>query len=414
MVEATTEASILQFATACTSRGQHLDDLLAVMQRFSEQHPDNEINDKFLLDAYSTLEINLDHSIDSKPDYLFMNPMIQKCFGMQLSIGWQGERAERALRAKIAQGFLDVRAVALAITYCVKNVLSVANTPDTRKADEINSITGCVTWALSFMSYLTSSLFQLHTFLEENPSTDHTALKAHIHKASIANPTLPLILASPPRALLKYLCRSLHGLAHEARMTVTAHPPLRAAFSSIFALLRDNPVPVVSFEKIIAEFDKDAKAIFQSPSSGISDAERKELEKKMLVYADIPEVLYPAVKNMLGRGIEGARKEVEVLELWFREFEWLGYGVEERGISGEEVEGGDGVRRGVVRRGGEKIRVDTIRRLVLGPDAKVKRCTRCCALVEDRPFASRNMAFLQGGRNCLCGDWWMNVESVVD
>lgn len=164
---------------------------------------------------------------------------------------------------------------------------------------------------------------------------------------------------------------------------------------------------VLHFEKILSELDSSIRSAYQSAS--VSDTDRKATEKRMLVGGEVPEVLMPAVRTLLGKGVEGLREEVDVAELHFADFAWLGLGGEgEESRLPDEDEDGDGVGR--LRR--ETVRVDAVRKVVLGPEARVRRCTRCFALMEDKPPATRNVGILQSVRMCLCGDWWMHMESV--
>jgi hypothetical protein len=166
-------------------------------------------------------------------------------------------------------------------------------------------------------------------------------------------------------------------------------------------------VQVLHFEKILSELDSSIRSAYQSAS--VSDTDRKATEKRMLVGGEVPEVLMPAVRTLLGKGVEGLREEVDVAELHFADFAWLGLGGEgEESRLPDEDEDGDGVGR--LRR--ETVRVDAVRKVVLGPEARVRRCTRCFALMEDKPPATRNVGILQSVRMCLCGDWWMHMESV--
>ena len=107
------------------------------MRLFSEQHPERSIDHSFLSEAYRLLDVRLDHAIEHQVEWLFKNSMIQRCLGMQLSLGYYGEQKPRTLCAKIAQGFLDIRAVTLIITHSVKNVLPAAGT-DARKAGSLD------------------------------------------------------------------------------------------------------------------------------------------------------------------------------------------------------------------------------------------------------------------------------------
>jgi len=294
-------------------------------------------------------------------------------------------------------------------------------------ADELHAITGSVGWTMSFMSFVVNELFALSVFLHKDPSTNHTALQSHSKSANsplvshpcpslttltvhLTNaPALPLLLISSSRSLLKYLCRSLHALTHEARSSAPTGPQ-RAAFHALVSTLRESPVPFLHFEKLLAELDTAIRSAYHS--SATSDTDRKATEKRMLIGGEVPEVLMPAVRTLLGKGVEGLREEVDVAELHFTDFAWLELGGEEADGGRWQDEDDDGDGEGVGRLRREEIRVDAVRKVVLRPEARVRRCTRCFALMEDKPPVTRNVGILQSVRLCLCGDWWMHMESV--
>ena len=103
------------------------------MQLFSKQHLGNDLYGNFLSEAYRALDVRLDHAIEPGIDWLFKNVMVQRCLGVQLSLGFSGKQKPCTLSAKIAQGLLDIRAVTLIITYSVKNAIATASA-DARKA----------------------------------------------------------------------------------------------------------------------------------------------------------------------------------------------------------------------------------------------------------------------------------------
>ena len=126
-IEAATEAFVLQFSIACTSLGNHHDDLLAVMQLFSIQHSNvstvsakNNAELVFLNEIYRVLGVNVDHSGDPQPEQLFRNQMIQRCLSMQMSLGYQGEKKHRSLSAKVAWTILNLRFTSLIFTFAFK------------------------------------------------------------------------------------------------------------------------------------------------------------------------------------------------------------------------------------------------------------------------------------------------------
>ena len=152
------------------------------------------------------------------------------------------------------------------------------------------------------------------------------------------------------------------------------------------------------FDKLLADFDTSIKTVYQSSSAPLSAEDRKSIEKQMLIAGHVPDVLAPALKDLLGEGgsVERLREEINVAELYFTDFSWLELGDDDK-----------------ARRWRRENRVDVLRKTVIkkGAKRKLKRCTRCCAIMEDVGDARRgNVAVLQLQRNCLCGGWWMVVD----
>lgn len=138
--EAATEAFTLYYSTACASYGSYQDDLVAAIQAFSRQHPHGNIERNFLGEICRILEVRLDHSMEPQLEYLFKNPMIQRCLSMQLSLGYLGKPKSRSLPAKVAHALLDIRATTIVMT-CTLRSLTGAPNPETdpKKQQEIEA-----------------------------------------------------------------------------------------------------------------------------------------------------------------------------------------------------------------------------------------------------------------------------------
>lgn len=93
------------------------DDLLAVMQLFSNRISDSQVHVElsgsfehvFLSEIYRHLNVNADHSMDPQHDKLFRQTIIQRCLSVQASLGYKGERSHRTLTAKLAWTVLNLR-----------------------------------------------------------------------------------------------------------------------------------------------------------------------------------------------------------------------------------------------------------------------------------------------------------------
>ena len=139
----------------------------------------------------------------------------------------------------------------------------------------------------------------------------------------------------------------------------------------------------------------------------------------------MPSVLMPAVETLLGQMVGALKEEVDVAKLYFMDFSWLELGNDRKTrvwMKGKrldvvrkvivEVADGGGVK-------GERMDSSTVnggrvpgqrQEKRLG-QRRLKRCTRCCAVMEDvgpggGGFAA-NGQVLHMQRNCFCGGWWM-------
>ena len=126
MIEAITEVFVLQFSIASTNHGNQQDDLLAVMQMFLRQHgfeptqsgstANPSVEHTFLSEMYRVLGTNVDYALDSGPELLFKNQMIQRFLSMQVSLSYAGEDKHRSLSAKIAWTILNLKFLATYFT----------------------------------------------------------------------------------------------------------------------------------------------------------------------------------------------------------------------------------------------------------------------------------------------------------
>lgn len=205
------------------------------------------------------------------------------------------------------------------------------------------------------------------------------------------SPALSLILTSFSRCFLKYNCRVLGTLHTESKKY---YPPglKRRAFREVAAILDASPVTVIQFDRMLTIIEHSIRVLYTS--SNTTEMDRQNTEKEMLVSATVPTMLMPVVESFLTKTLDDFRGEVNELELFFTDISWLGLSDDRRSDAWKS----------------EHI-LDAQRKVVLPKEARLRRCTRCCAVMEDvypqRGTASW-MATMQ--RTCYCGDWWLVVD----
>lgn len=133
-------------------------------------------------------------------------------------------------------------------------------------------------------------------------------------------------------------------------------------------------------------------------STNTTDLDRQHTEKDMLVSAAIPSMLIPAVESFLTKTLDEFRDEVNELELYFTDISWLGLSDDRR----SDVWKTDHV-------------LDALRKVVLPQEARLRRCTRCCAVMEDvYPPRGSSPWMTTMQRTCYCGDWWLVVDHTEE
>lgn len=165
----------------------------------------------------------------------------------------------------------------------------------------------------------------------------------------------------------------------------------RRAFRELEAIFEASPVSIIQFESLLTTIEQSIKDFYTS--SNTTEKDRKNTEKEMLVSATVPNMLMPLVESFLTRTLDGFREEVNEMELYFYDISWLGLSDDRRS---------DAWKREHV--------LDVLRKVVLPKEAQLRRCTRCCAVMEDvYPHRASVHWMLPMQRTCYCGDWWLLV-----
>lgn len=201
-------------------------------------------------------------------------------------------------------------------------------------------------------------------------------------------PALALVLSSAPRSFLKYSCRYLRILIAECRPG-QMHGAQSLLLNELGAIFKKHHVTLIHFDHILSELDGIIKRTYVS--SQMSEAARKNAEKEMLVAATVPSVLVSVLESFLTFSLDSLRGEVDEAELFFADMSWLGLSDDRRS---------DAWRMNHV--------LDVLRKVELPRDTKIRRCTRCCAVMEDALVLHGTGPWLASmQRWCICGSWWM-------
>ncbi|KAI4283090.1 MAG: hypothetical protein L6R38_002443 [Xanthoria sp. 2 TBL-2021] len=385
----------MQFNMSCIGYAIYYDDLSALMQNFQKQHLKNRLKEAqdfvhvFLSDMYRILQLNVDYSGDIKIENYLKNGLHQRTLSMQLSLGYQGEEQHRTLPSKIAFAILQLRWAALTFLVGLKQnptgtVLSAE--AEFSRTETVRSFFGIISWTLSLTSYIMDELLTLLTEVEEDGPISYDSIEARIQARN--TPVLALLFVSQSRLLFRYNLLRFRNINGEA---IQSRPP-NPTWRELRALFTRSPVPTQLFEKVIADVETSIRGIYES--NQISDAERKDIEKKMLISGSVPPQLWPAIESLLTKTLKSVRGDINRAALYFHDISRIG-------LSDDKAS--DCWRK--------EHRLDIFRKIEVPTRAKVKRCTRCCSVMEDLAPQKGTTGWLVNlWRTCVCGNWWMELE----
>jgi mediator of RNA polymerase II transcription subunit 16 len=130
--------------------------------------------------------------------------------------------------------------------------------------------------------------------------------------------------------------------------------------------------------------------------SGISGKARADTERTMFLKAEIPEILMPAVHEMLTSKLEKLLAQCDPGKLYWHDSAWLGLTDEQksRKIHDNHV-------------------IDVIRKVPLGPATKLKKCARCGSVAEDISMTGHPQPaqwVISSMKLCVCYNSWVSHD----
>ncbi|KAL8712283.1 MAG: hypothetical protein Q9220_003434 [cf. Caloplaca sp. 1 TL-2023] len=395
-IDAAAGAFVIQFWLSSFGYGNQHDDLSATMQLFKKQHlkddseQERSFSRAFLSDMYRIIPLNTDYSGDIKTEFYLKNGLHQKTLSMQLSLGYWGEEQHRCLSSKVAFATLQLRWAALTFAMGLKPSPPGSNLSpeaDAHRTETVRSFFGIIAWTLSLMNFIMDEIFTLASVIEGVASPNHDMIENKIRVLN--SPALALLFVSQSRLLFKYNFRFFRGIG--AEIAHRSHDPTWRALGTMFL---KSPVPLQQFERVLADVENSVRHTYEAYR--VPDADRKDIEKYMLVSGSVSPRLWPAVESLLTRTVKGLKEEVDVAELYFHDVSWLG--LSDDGAS-------DQWRK--------EHRLDIIRKSEVPKGAKVKQCTRCCSIMEDMAPPKGTAGWLINmWRSCVCGNWWMCMDNA--
>lgn len=199
------------------------------------------------------------------------------------------------------------------------------------------------------------------------------------------------MLSTITRHFMTHGCRGLKTLAPFTQSAIAQHPsPLAPYYDTLRAVFRSCTISPVNLESILTNMDHFSKNLYSS----LSDAERADIELRVLTGDEIPEVcmapLGRVLAEIVNKNLRMKNPDADT-DLAFRDWSILGLGDD------------------IVSRNWRRTTVfDAFRKVELGPHVKIKRCVRCGSVMEDLSTPALKKVQWLGNmmRTCFCGGAW--------
>ncbi|KAI9891164.1 MAG: mediator complex subunit [Vezdaea aestivalis] len=387
-----------QLAFSLSDRNNN-DDLIAVIK----QSPGDQLGQACLNETSSALSVNLDFTFEAQLELLVRHPMLRSYLSIQSSLGYRGEALSRSLSSKIAWATLNLRLTALVFAYTFNmqkanaaSASSGAQNADLASPEVLRSLAGAVKWFTDLSNFIVDELFtlghKLHPSAGPKPSPPLSPASISAALATSNSCALPLIMASAPRKLLRYNVKALRSLPKLVNATFNAHggpsSTQRQALQVLTGILEGSAVPIAQIDGLLAEIDGLTKTAYEEAKFAL-DA-RSEAEKALVLTGLVPQPLVRVVETLFGRLLPALADDANREALYFGDFMWLGLVDRKRTVG--------------------KVVVDVLRKITLQKGAALRRCTRCCAVMEDCAPPPAVMWLTHMQKACVCGSLWMTVQ----
>jgi mediator of RNA polymerase II transcription subunit 16 len=345
---------------------------------------------------FTTLDISM-MDLNKQQMMVIREPLLPRALSAQFVLGVKPGTMERDFAGKFAYAFLNMRIACTAIAQLVTRGDAHI------KADFLVSLRGNIRWGCDVLVYITNYLVTLKRKLGKDSTSLDGAAIAQAFTDDIAtsqSPVLHLLLCTWTRSYLRFLNAFIPKYL-QAAIRVPAKSVLeKQLMDETFSFGTHLPFKFKDFDPFIAEVDTAVREAYTTQS--VPAERRAEIELGLITGTGIPEELHPAIITVLSAALPKLMEHIDHAALYFRDTAWVGI---EGGLSGpNDGGGGDDV-------GGEGTRLyDVIRKLPLSEHAKLRRCRRCPAVMEDLPPSqARDQPtwYSHAQRHCVCGNYWL-------
>ena len=341
----------------------------------------------------TTLDISM-QDLNKQQMMVIREPLLPRALSAQFVLGVKPGTMTRDFAGKFAYAFLNMRIACTAIAQLVtRGDVNI-------KADFLVSLRGNIKWGCDVLVYITQYLVQLSRKLAKSTTSLDGAAISQAFATDITtsqSPVLHLLLCTWTRCYIRFLNAFIPKYLQATLKVPAKSVHEKQLMDETFAFGTSLPFKFKDFDPFIAEVDTAVREAYTSQS--VPAERRAEIELGLITGSGVPVELEQAVGTLMGAAVPRFMELVDLVALSFRDTSWVG-------IEGGASDTPNGSTKDLE---GRRL-YDVIRKLPLPKHAKLRRCRRCPAVMEDLAAGqARDQPswFAHAQRHCVCGNYWL-------
>jgi len=176
------------------------------------------------------------------------------------------------------------------------------------------------------------------------------------------SPAVHLLLSATSRSLLRMTLEVLKHYSSRMSTCIITSPSQRVMINDINALFKLIPFKIPHMESLVMEVDNSVREAYKNGK--LTSSQRVEIETRLLVDGDIPDVLSSVCEHLTGKVMTKICESMDMTKVLFWDVEC------------DDIKSDD-------RTTETKARYDVLTKMKLDNHVKVRTCRRCGSVTKD-------------------------------
>ncbi|KAL9082369.1 MAG: hypothetical protein Q9159_006472 [Coniocarpon cinnabarinum] len=346
---------------------------------------EHQSSQELLIEFFKAINANLEYVSEesqSRMSSFLISPIMTKALSMLESMDLSRSR-RRSIASKTALVLLELRSQGTAVQLVFN---STPDKPEIRLID----------WYNKLMCFLIDDVLEIQRKLRN--ISDPSLAQIQAEATRMNSPVLVILLASCPRMMLRVGCRFWRTVTSSGgKMASQAPFTHQYSWLSLLNTINHASMDLKQFESFLVGLNFYAQEAYDS--AGISEADRRNIERDFLVTGVVPDLFEGLAKRLIRHSVDRfvADARIDPLKLFRTDVRSLG-------LTDDES----------TREWWRNNKQCALRKTLLPVGIpRHRKCARCWRVTEDFTNAQTTPGWIMKiQRACVCGSAWIGVGSV--